>query len=132
MKRRDLVNTLEKLLGDSFDSSELVYLSDAELADKVKMEQEIAEDCDRPFRKFPNGFSSWQETHYEVVQAITLIAQKDEPYGIVQERREAQGHGGLYELAEELTDEFERTYTQHFWHGEFFDTIEEWLNEKLK
>jgi hypothetical protein len=32
MKRRDLVNTLESLLGDSFDSSELVYLSDAELA----------------------------------------------------------------------------------------------------
>jgi hypothetical protein len=83
-------------------------------------------------KNFPNGFSSWQETHYEVVQAITFIAQQDEPYGIVEERREAQGHGGLYELAEELADEFERTYAQHFWDGEFIDTIEAWLNEKLK
>lgn len=82
-------------------------------------------------RNFPNGFTSWQETHFEVVQAITLIAAQDEPYGIVLERREAQGHGGLYELAEELTDEFERTYAQHFWDGEFIDTIEAWLNQKL-
>lgn len=83
-------------------------------------------------KNFPNGFTSWQETHYEVVQAITFIAQQDEPYGIVEERREAQGHGGLYELARELTDAFEKEHEEYEWDGEFFDTIEAWLDEKLK
>lgn len=83
-------------------------------------------------KNFPNGFTSWQETHYEVVQAISLIAILDKPYGIVLERRETQGMGGMYELAEDLTDEFEKQYEGHAWDGDFFDTIESWLNEKLK
>ena len=88
-------------------------------------------------KNFPNGFSSWQETHYEVVQAITLIWTRDEPYGIVLERQEARGHGGLYELAEDLTDEFEQMY--HLTHEDavwvekpLFETLENWLSEKLK
>ena len=83
-------------------------------------------------KNFPNGFSSWQETHYEVVQAITLIWTQDEPYGIV---AQADGHGGLYELAEELTDAFEQEHKDTEW-GKigyfYFETIENWLNEKLK
>ena len=82
-------------------------------------------------KKFPNGFTSWHETHFEVVQAITLIAQQDEPYGIVAETQEQVGMGGLYELAQELTNEFEREFAGHEWDGEFYDTIEEWLAEKL-
>lgn len=80
-------------------------------------------------KNFPNGFTSWQETHYEVVQAITLIWTQDEPYGIV---AQADGHGGLYQLAEELTDAFEQEHEEYEWNGEFFDTIEAWLDEKLK
>jgi hypothetical protein len=86
-------------------------------------------------KNFPNGFTSWQETHYEVVQAITLIAQQEEPYGIVAERDEAQGHGGLYELAEDLTDAFEKEHESNEWDGNpvtYWETIEAWLNEKLK
>jgi len=82
-------------------------------------------------KHFPNGFASWQETHYEVVQAITIELTADKR-GLVAQRHEAQGHGGLYALAEELTDEFEAIHEGHEWDGEFFETIEEWLNEKLK
>jgi hypothetical protein len=82
-------------------------------------------------KEFPNGFTSWQETHFEVVQRITQEHLKDEPQGIVKERHEAQGHGGLYELAEELTDEFENLNENRDWNGEFFDEIDEFLQEKL-
>lgn len=126
MKRRDLVNTLEQLLGSSFDSSELVYLSDAELATLIHELQPAVET-----NKMPNGFTSWHETHFEVVQAMTLILFRDEPSSLVNERHDAQGHGGLYELAQELTNEFEREFAGHEWDGEFFDTIEDWLAEKL-
>jgi hypothetical protein len=81
--------------------------------------------------KFPNGFDSWQETHFEVVQAITIIALQDTPTGVVAEVQESQGHGGLYHLAEELTDAFEKEFAGHEWDGEFFDTIEDWLAERL-
>jgi hypothetical protein len=84
-------------------------------------------------KNFPNGFTSWQETHYEIVQAITLIWTQDEPYGIVAERQEAQGHGGLYELAEELTDEWEALHEGETWEDMgYLETLENWLNEKLK
>lgn len=81
-------------------------------------------------KQFPNGFHAWQETHFEIVSAINQEWRKDTPTGIVAERQAAQGHGGLYELAEELTDEFERRYANFEWDGEFFDLIEEFIREK--
>lgn len=81
----------------------------------------------------PNGFTSWQETHFEIVQAITLEMNKDNPAGIAAERQEQQGHGGLYELAEELTNKFEQKYKGTEWgiEIEFFDTIEEFIKTEL-
>lgn len=84
-------------------------------------------------KNFPNGFTSWQETHYEVVQAITIEYIQDKRTGLVAYRHEAQGHGGLYELAEELTDEFEALHEGNEWGDNgYLETLEEWLNEKLK
>lgn len=81
-------------------------------------------------KKFPNGFQSWQETHFEVVQAITLVP--EDAWNRVTNTRAMQGTGGLYELAEELTDEFEKLHEGKNWDGEFFDAIEEFLQEKFK
>ena len=78
------------------------------------------------------GMTSYLETHYEIVQAITIEHMKDEPMGAVKERHDAQGHGGLYELAEELTDKFERENEFTQWDGEFFDVMEKFTNENLK
>lgn len=82
-------------------------------------------------KHFPNGFESWHETHFEVVSRIAIEHQKDIPTGLVAERHEMSGHGGLYELAEELTDEFEALHEGREWDGDFFDTIESFLEEKL-
>lgn len=80
---------------------------------------------------FPNGFTSWQETHFETVQAITKEWLKDSPKGIVAVRQGLQGHGGLYELAKELTDKFEKQNKGRTWDGDFFDEIENFLNKEL-
>jgi hypothetical protein len=81
-------------------------------------------------KPFPNGFDSWQETHYEVVAEITRIALADEGFGLVNETATTQGTGGLYELAKQLTDEFETLHAGRDWDGEFFDEIWEFLATK--
>jgi hypothetical protein len=87
-------------------------------------------------KEFPNGFASWQETHYEVVAAITNEIADDLNSGfredLVHKTLRENGHGGLYELAEELTDEFELLNKDREWDGEFFDEIERFLDEKFK
>ena len=84
-------------------------------------------------KEFPNGFASWQETHYEVVAAITSIAlDNDNKDNLVYKTYREDGLGGLYELAEELTDEFELLNKDREWDGEFFDEIERFLDEKFK
>lgn len=80
---------------------------------------------------FVNGKESWVETHFEVVSVISYISRLDEPYGLVKERLEAQGTGGLYELAEEITDEFEKTYNGKKWDGEYFEEIWKFLENRL-
>lgn len=90
--------------------------------------------------EFPNGFTSWQETHYEIVQAMTEQLLKENDESIVTERQDEQGHGGLYELAEQLTNEFELKYKGYSWgftkdeNGnpiEYFDTIEKFCHDKF-
>jgi len=83
--------------------------------------------------KFPNGIENYLETHFEIVQAITLEYMNEDPKGRVVEEHEAHGHGGLYMLAEELTDKFEQQYRNVKW-GEdldWFDTLEVFIKNEL-
>ena len=83
-------------------------------------------------KNFPNGFSSWQETHFEIVQAITLEHTQDKRTGLVAYRHEAQGIGGLYELAEEMTDLFEAIHEGEEWSEMgYLETLEAFIDEKL-
>lgn len=88
-------------------------------------------------KKFPNGFTSWMETHHEIVAAITetlfvgRMEKERQTISVVSKRYSEQGKGGMYELAEELTDEFEKMNEGREWDGEFFDEIEEFINQKL-
>jgi hypothetical protein len=77
-----------------------------------------------------NGIPSWLETHFEVIYAITsyLETAGSTPYRI----RQQKGIGGLYELAEDLADEFERLNMGRHWNGEFFEAIDCFLYERLK
>jgi hypothetical protein len=75
------------------------------------------------------------ETHYEVVQAITLkLSDEDmEEDSALYERLEEEGTGGMYMLSEELTDAFEEEYEGAEW-GEkldYYDTLENFLDQKL-
>lgn len=76
----------------------------------------------------------WIETHHEMVTYIALAVHKEEGFAFA--RSEEQGTGGLYELGEELTDEFQRLYGGTAW-GEdetteksYFDVIELFLEKK--
>jgi hypothetical protein len=72
------------------------------------------------------------ETHFEIVKAIVEQDQMEELCGIVYQRRIDYGYGGLYELAKELTDEFQEMHKDRVWDGDFADEIESFLEEKNK
>lgn len=75
---------------------------------------------------FPNGFASWQETHYEVVSTMTFYLH-NYPEIVID-----GGTIRLYELAEEWTDKFEELNKNREWNGEFFEEIDDFISEKLK
>lgn len=82
--------------------------------------------------KFPNGLSSYLETYYEIVTAITESINMGDLSPIVTNIQVTRGRGGLYELAEDLTDAFERLHYGETWEElDFFDTIDEFINENL-
>ena len=74
------------------------------------------------------------ETHFEIVQSITIEWLKDEPQGKVKEKQEESGHGGLYELAKDLTDKFEKLHEKTEWGFElgYLETLEEFIENELK
>lgn len=94
-----------------------------------------------PEKKFPNGFQSWQETHFEVSVAFkdkleiwSQLGLDVKPSNIVEEAQEGGGRAEVCSLAVELTDEFEKKYEGVKWGEEeldFFDTIDDFLREKL-
>lgn len=81
-------------------------------------------------KKLPNGFASWQETHYEIVSMLTVACVNEN--SIITEFNEKHGTGGLYELAEEWTFKFEKQTKGREWDGEFFEEIEAFFDEQLK
>lgn len=78
---------------------------------------------------FPNGFKSWQETHYEIVSMLTLAYEKD---NIICDFVENKGTGGLYELSKRMTDAFELENRNRVWDGEYFDEIEFFFSKEIK
>ena len=73
------------------------------------------------------------ETHFEMVQAITLVMEDEDPdpENFIIKCHEEQGRGGLYLLAKYLTDEFQDLHANHQWDGDFLDEIESFLIKKL-
>ena len=65
--------------------------------------------------KFPNGFTSWMETHHEVVSTIYYNLLDDRYTGLACEINDTQAQRGLYKLAETLTDKFENKYKGMDW-----------------
>ena len=82
-------------------------------------------------KEFPNGFTSWIETFYEVVAQLTSMESGDLESEVINTIRNTKGIGGMYEFAEELTDEFEATYKDSDWVDiGFFETLENFVEQK--
>lgn len=81
-------------------------------------------------KTFINGFTSWQESHFEIVDFITTIRSQDKLAGIIKETQESQGTCGLWELAVLWTDEFEKLNKDRDWDGEFYEEVEEFCKTK--
>lgn len=75
--------------------------------------------------------TSYLETHFEIVSAITISEVLDQSK--TKQIRDTEGQGGLYEFAKELTDEFENQYKDVVWGEEldWSDTLEEFLKDRL-
>jgi hypothetical protein len=83
--------------------------------------------------KFPNGLTSWIETHHEIVAAIAL--NPEDAHNKVNDVEATMGTGGLYELGEKLTDKFEQEHKGKQWgiddNTQYFDAIEEFLQTEF-
>lgn len=81
---------------------------------------------------FPSGFDSYHETHFEIVSAIQHALSMDGPEdSFIRDVSETQGTGGLYELAQEMTNTFEQKHAGANW-GEdvvYVDEIEKFIEE---
>lgn len=86
-------------------------------------------------KDFPNGFTSWAETHFEIVTHIAVELLKEEQSEKINELYEKGGTGGMYELAEDLTDKFEAKYVGIDWENEevdYFDTVCAFFNSEME
>lgn len=73
--------------------------------------------------KAPNGDTSYLETFYEIVVGFYSNPHSE----VLIEIKNNQ----MWAFAMQLTDEFEEINKDRFWDGEFYDEIDEFLNEKL-
>ena len=87
----------------------------------------------KPEKVFPNGFESWQETHFEVVDFITRQRMKSKITGNIGLMQEAQGTTGIWEMATSWTDEFEKLHEGDNWEDkDFYDEVEAFCKTKNK
>lgn len=84
-------------------------------------------------KEFPNGFKSWQETHYEVAAFIDANSGHTGDNEICAMRVQL-GTKALVDLAENWTDEFENKFKGTAWGAEleYYDEIESFLDSKIK
>lgn len=71
--------------------------------------------------------TEYLETFYEIVAGFYNNPQSK----VLEDIENTKGRGGMWEFAEQLTDEFIKKYEDFEWDGEFFDKIDEFLREKL-
>lgn len=83
-------------------------------------------------KEFPNGFTSWSETFFELSLLFAEELNKDNLVGEIKNAYESYGRGAIYELVEQWTDDFERINTDREWDGEFHDEIEGFFKLKNK
>lgn len=101
------------------------------------MERILDENGTGVMKNFPNGFTSWAETYAEICMGIGVMMAHDS-FGEYDSNLEAiykeRGIGGLYEFAEDLTDEFEESNCGVCWgedEKDYFLTISKFIIDRL-
>lgn len=79
---------------------------------------------------YPNGSDSWKETHFELF--YHLFRTKDIKGSMANQVYAKSGRGGLYELSNTLTGEFETKFKGKVWDGDFSDEIDKFLDDRNK
>lgn len=83
---------------------------------------------------FPNGFNSWQKTHFEVVEVLCYIRGLDEtkqPKSFA-EMIDRTATEEMYELALSLTNKYEEQNVGSKRERSLFDEIEEFVWTEVK
>lgn len=83
---------------------------------------------------FPNGFDSWQKTHFEVVEALCYLRDIEEPQlqKSFSEMLNRSATDSMYQLARELTDKFEEATKGQLRDRTLFEEIEEFVAREVK
>ena len=73
---------------------------------------------------------SWHETHFDIVRAIV---ENEETSPVIIKQLDEIGSGGLYDLANELTNKFESIHQNTIWGDEleYYNTMEEFIKYNL-
>lgn len=83
---------------------------------------------------FPNGFESWQKTHFEVVEVLCYMRDLEEgkqPKSFA-EYVDRSATTELYHLALDLTNKYEEQTTGKKIERSLFDEIEEFVWHEVK
>lgn len=81
-------------------------------------------------RKYHEKIRSFLDTHYIVSSMVAFANDADEDNAAVLYRKN-HGLAALRELAEEWTEEFEKTHEGRLWDGDWEDTVRSFVNNKL-
>jgi hypothetical protein len=83
---------------------------------------------------FPNGFESWQKTHFEVVEVLVYMRNLEDskkPKGYY-EALDQSASKELYDLALNLTNKYEEQTVGKTRSRSLFDEIEEFVYREVK
>lgn len=79
--------------------------------------------------------SEYLETYYEIVAFITACEYQQNTSKLIDGMiklkssvEQEKGIGGLYELAEDLTDKFMKQYEDYTFDGDYFEKLEEYFD----
>lgn len=115
MSESELFNTIEETLWEPFEMSD-----PAAVWEWIENAAFSIED-----------YKPDMEVFYEVVAIIERERAREERLALIDEIDETQGTGGFYELAEEITREFEKAAAAREWAGDFFEEIEKFVGKRL-
>lgn len=80
---------------------------------------------------FPSGVSSYLETFYEISIFVHEALSNPDDENLATTTMTQKGTGGIYELVEDLTDQFENANSNNIDESDFFETLFDFLNDKI-